>query len=266
MSDQQFERAVNDWLGDGSDRTPPRAIDGVLLAVKTTPQEWDLGIPWRFPPMPAMTRVTGIAAVALVAVVGAGALIYLNSRAPSGPGGAPPATQAPTPSPTVASTPEPSYVAQGITGWTAYTSAFHGFTMGYPEDWTVHAPASREWRAGDLILADSWPYADTFVSPGSNEIGLWVWDVPAAAGADLESVGGLKAWAATFCEDMGLSACATFTQAAAPMCLNAGGDSCRAAILVSRGEDQYAFFEDFNDAAITGDPVEIGRASCRERV
>ena len=31
-----FERAVRDWLEDGSDRTPRPAIDAVLLAVKTT--------------------------------------------------------------------------------------------------------------------------------------------------------------------------------------------------------------------------------------
>jgi hypothetical protein len=47
MSDQLFERAVRDWLDDGSDKTPPTAIEAVLLAAKTTPQERVLGIPRR---------------------------------------------------------------------------------------------------------------------------------------------------------------------------------------------------------------------------
>src|SRR4051794_10597651 len=104
MSDHQFDRAVRDWLEDGSDRTPRSAIDGVLLAVKTTPQERDLRIPWRFRRMLAVTRATGFAAAALVAVVGAGALIYLNSPGTGGAGGkaTPTPTLAPTSAPTAA--------------------------------------------------------------------------------------------------------------------------------------------------------------------
>jgi hypothetical protein len=94
MSDQLFERAVTDWLEDGSDRTPRSAIDGVLLAVKTTRQERDLRIPWRFTTMPALSRATGIAAVALVAAVGTAGLIYLNAGGPGAFGG--PSTPAPT--------------------------------------------------------------------------------------------------------------------------------------------------------------------------
>ena len=64
MSDQLFERAVRDWLEDGSDRTPRPAIDAVLLAVKTTRQERDLRIPRRFTQMPTYMRLAaGIAIV-----------------------------------------------------------------------------------------------------------------------------------------------------------------------------------------------------------
>jgi hypothetical protein len=104
MSDKLFDHAVREWLEAGSDRTPPPAIDGVLLAVKTTPQERDLRIPWRFPNMPALSRATGIAAVALVAIVGAGALIYLTA-APGGPGA--PSTPAPTAQASLSSSPSP---------------------------------------------------------------------------------------------------------------------------------------------------------------
>ena len=76
MSDQLFERAVRDWLEDGSDRTPRPAIDAVLLAVKTTRQERDLRIPRRFTQMPTYMRLA--AGIAIVAVVGVGVLAYFN--------------------------------------------------------------------------------------------------------------------------------------------------------------------------------------------
>src|SRR5687768_5797841 len=106
MSDLKFERAVRDWLEDGSDRTPRPAIDAVLLAVKTTPQERDLRIPWRFFQMPAISRVTGAAAVALVVAVSVGGLLYINARGPGGTGiSVPPsATAVPTVVPTASPT------------------------------------------------------------------------------------------------------------------------------------------------------------------
>ncbi len=101
MSDQLFERAVRDWLEDGSDRTPPPAIDAVLLAVKTTPQERDLRIPRRFMLMPTYMRLA--AGIAVVAILGAGALALLN-RGP-GFGGL---GSSPTPSPAPIASPVPT--------------------------------------------------------------------------------------------------------------------------------------------------------------
>jgi hypothetical protein len=248
MSDQQFEGAVRDWLGDGSDRTPRPAVDAVLLAVKTTPQERDLRIPWRFPHMPAFARLTGIVAVALVAVVAAGGVIYLNSRVPTGPAGLP--TVGPTPAPTLTLQP-------GITGWTPYTSAAYGLTVSYPADWSVNAPAVRKWQAGDGPHGDVWPFADTFASPDQETVGLLVWQVPAGDGADLGSVEGWKAWAGAFCDAAGASACAEFTQRSAPMCQDAGGDACRPAILVPTAEGQYGFFLDWGSSMLTSVPDRV---------
>lgn len=258
MSDQQFERAVNDWFEDGSDRTPRRAIDGVLLAVKTTPQERDLRIPWRFSLMPALSRASGIAAVALVAAVATGGLLYLNSKGPATPGTGttpPTATQAPTAAPTL---------PPGIAGWTTYRSAVHNFTMAYPSDWSVHAPATRKWHAGDKFPADDLSYVDTLANPepGDAQIGLFVWEVPAAAGVDVESVEGLKAWATTFCADAAptakiASSCDDFATNAKQMCLNAGGDTCRAAILVPTADGQYAFFVNFAGALLSDYRVRV---------
>jgi hypothetical protein len=258
MSEKLFQHAVRDWLEDGSDRTPRPAIDAVLLAVKTTPQERDLRIPWRFPRMTYLTRATGIAAVALVAVVGAGALIFLNAKAPIEPGAttAPSTlTQAPSVAPTNAPTPAASEIAPGITGWTTYTSV-NGFDIGYPDHWMVNALATRAWQAGDSVVDDLWPFADTFASP-DGEIGLWVFEMPAGEGADIETVPGLQAWADANCTDIGHPSCEDFAQAAVPMCLNAGGDNCRAAILVPTAEGQYGFFLDWGSAVLTSVPDRV---------
>ncbi len=254
MSD--FDRRAAAWLADGPSELNDRVLDAALYEVHLTHQRRALRVPWRFPPMPAFTRATGIAAVVLVAVVGAGGLIYVNSRAPSGPGGA-------TTPPTAAPTSEPSYVAPGITRWTTYTSAVHGFTMSYPADWSVDEPATRTWQAGDKL--EPWPYADTFVSPEQDAVGLFVWEMPRGEtivngeelvelGVDVGSVVGLKAWAEAFCNDVVASTCDTFTQRAVPMCQNAGGDSCRAAILVPTAGAQYAFFVNWGSAMFTNAP------------
>ena len=74
--DQLFERAVDDWLDAGSDRTPRPAVDAVLLAIRTTPQERDLRIPWRIPNMSNPLRLG--AAIAVIAVVGVLGLNFLS--------------------------------------------------------------------------------------------------------------------------------------------------------------------------------------------
>ena len=58
---QRLGRGLEALLGPIS-REQAQAIDGVLLAVKTTPQERDLWIPWRPNPMPTFTRAIGLAA------------------------------------------------------------------------------------------------------------------------------------------------------------------------------------------------------------
>jgi len=207
-----------------------------------------------------MTRATGIAAVALVAVVGAGSVIYLASNRPGGGVGSqvtPPPTKAATTAPSAAPTPQSSFVAPGITAWKTYTSNVHRFALGYPADWSVNAPATRTWQPGDNLHSDPWPYADTFISPEPDQIGLFAWQMPAGDGADLETVKGLKAWAGKFCTDIGASSCDAFPRQAVPMCLDAGGDPCRAAILVPTAGEQYAFFMDWTSVVFTNAPDRI---------
>ncbi len=184
MSDRQFERAVNDWLEDGSDRTPTRALDGVLLAVKTTPQERDLRIPWRIP-MPVYARAA-VVAVALVVMVGGG-LVFLGNRAPAGVGGAATSTPtlAPSTTPSTPPTASPSEVAPGISGWTPFTSPVYGYTLSYPQGWNPVA-ATRAWQPTDGPGVDI--TSDLFVRP-DNDIGFAISLAPAGDGADVDRIG-----------------------------------------------------------------------------
>lgn len=102
-NDRAFERATRDWLEAGSDRTPTATIDAVLLAARTTPQERDLRIPWRTPPMPKPLRFAAM--FALVAIVGIGASALLRNGSTVGPG--------PTPTPSASPTSNPSPTPTG---------------------------------------------------------------------------------------------------------------------------------------------------------
>ena len=241
------ERILDAFLAPEADRFPDRVMDATLDQLARTRQRRAQRVPWRFPTMQARTRATAIAAVVLVAVVVGGGLIYLNSPSRSGVGS--PAT---TPTPTLTPGPTPAQVAPGIAAWKDYTSKQYGYHVSYPSDWNVYSPATRDWKATDgQGNADTWPYADVFGNPESvdgDSIGVWVWDSPARAGADLTSVAGLKAWAQGFCtaapgmHDAGVSTCKASTQQATPMCLVVGTDTCRAAILVAHSGGPEAYF------------------------
>ena len=255
------ERILDAFLAPEADRLPDRVIDATLDQLARTRQRRAMRVPWRFLTMPASSRATAIAAVVLVAVVGAGALIYLNSTATGGVGGQP-ATS--TPSPTVAPSPATSAVAPGIAAWREYTSRVYGFQFGYPKDWTAYA-ATRGWKASDATAAD-WPYADAFSNPEQTDgdsIGLWVFQVPAGDGANLASVTGLKAWAQSYCKMTatqrpgGAIACNGFTARAKPMCREVGGDVCLAALVVPDSDGVTAFFGDGKPDTVR--VVSIGR-------
>ena len=119
MSDRTFERAVRDWLEDGSDRTPPPAIHAVLLAVKTTPQVRDLRIPRRFTKMPSHLRLAA-AAIAVIALLGGGAIWYVGqSTDPSPPTatGSPVSSLAPSPTAMPSAATSPTAEADVVKGW-----------------------------------------------------------------------------------------------------------------------------------------------------
>jgi len=239
MSDRLFDRAVRDWLDDGSDRTPPAAIDAVLLAVTTTPQERDLRILRRTTQMPTYVRLA--AGIAIVAVVGVGALMYIGNS--PGVGGAP--TPSPTPTPVASAAPSaPPSLAPGISGWKPYTSAAYGYTMSYPQGWYVASRASHKWEPGEPGTEEAAPFWDIFANDDGDGTVMLVAQVPAPAGADLESWDGLHAVHRELCDEPTIPGCpADYT----PTSLCSGQQDCAPAILELNGDDPMP-------VALIGDP------------
>jgi hypothetical protein len=176
MSDRTFDRAVTDWLESGSDRTPPPAIDAVLLAVKTTPQERDLRIPRRFTHMPFSMRLA--VAVAIVAIVGVAGFALIKPTQDNGVTPSPTPTSAPvtTPVPTALppsvapSDPPPAAESTNLdkATWLAFTSDRYGYSAAYPARWYV-AVATEDWlfMTREQFWSSSGEGADRFVSDGS---------------------------------------------------------------------------------------------------
>ena len=69
--DRSLERAARSFIEAGPTQAPDRAVEAALLRIETTPQERDLRIPWRFPPMTIPAR---LAAVAILGALLLGAL------------------------------------------------------------------------------------------------------------------------------------------------------------------------------------------------
>jgi hypothetical protein len=111
MNDKRdFDRAVDRWLDDGSDATPPGVIDAVLLAARSTPQERDFRISWRTTPM---KRLAYAAAVVAAVAVGVTALSVLNPRFGIG------------------SDPTPTPIASAPTGCTGISASGEALTVGW---------------------------------------------------------------------------------------------------------------------------------------
>jgi hypothetical protein len=80
--DRSLERAARSWLEEGPTHAPDRAVDAALSRIQSIPQERQLRLPWRFPPM-FTNRLTVAAAAVVLVVVGAGlALSRLTSTTP----------------------------------------------------------------------------------------------------------------------------------------------------------------------------------------
>lgn len=235
MSDRTFERAVLDWLEDGSDRTPRPAIEAVLLAVKTTPQEGELRLPWRTNLMPSSLRA--VAAIAVIAVIAVGTLAYI-SRMP-GIGGPSPAlspSAIPSPAASAGASGSPAPIAIDTSQWVRYTSARYGFELAYPAQWTA-VPADHDWTwDGD---AANWLSTgqDRFISP-NDALRIGVWTVPIDGSVD-ETWAAVEAWAADYCARSANAPCTGIHERVVPMCIEKR--DCHPALIVPFKEDVQFF-------------------------
>jgi hypothetical protein len=151
MTNQPFDRAVTDWLESGSDQTPSAAIDAVLLAVRTTPQE-RRGFLGRWP-LSNMGALAGAAWVLIVAVVGIGVLALEVGQRGNQVGGPSPTT---IPSPAPFGLPLPNLDA-------TFVSPAYGYQIRYPTAWTV-TRGTPPWAVGTGLMPDN-PTTDKILSP-----------------------------------------------------------------------------------------------------
>lgn len=190
--DHDFERATRAFLDDGSDRTPATTIDAVLFAIRTTPQERDLRIPWRTTTMSTPIRL--FATLAIVLIVGVAAFNLFESS--SGVGGvASPSPSAAPSAPASAPTPSasPTPYAINTATWTDYTSQRYGFSIGHPADWPVYNTATRDWTYPADATADvTSPAIETFVASDST-IAASAWSVAVKSGTTAD------AWIQAYC-------------------------------------------------------------------
>lgn len=231
MSDQLFEHAVRDWLGDGSDRTPPAAIDAVLLAVRTTPQERDLRVPRRFTFMTTPMRLA--AGFALVAILGLGALTFLNGI--PGPGVDATPTPGSTTGPSPSTMPSPTAFVVNTSDWISYTSERYGFDIKRPPDWD-EVPAERTWTFATDAADWTSPGQESFVGLAGDVLGpvdglrVSAWAATVEAGTTLE------AWLEGYCVANGAS-CPAPLDRAVPVSLDG-----RPGFLVLGPADVQAYF------------------------
>jgi hypothetical protein len=248
MSDRAFDRAVSDWLEDGSDRTPPPAINAVLLAVRTTPQDRTPWSPRRFTYMPSYMRL--VASIAVVAVVGAGAIWYAGQNANVGGPTSSPTAAAATPPPTAAAT-ATAFAFDPYT-WKTYTSQAYGYTTEIPSGWNVLQAASREWDPTVDV-----PYPDGATSPAldiftneDGDVAVSIWRMPVDSGSTQEFRNvreSFFAWAKDFCESTdSLGPCSGIAEREIPMCHYTPGCSPDA-MIVPFDTDVLAFFGSSSD-------------------
>ncbi len=163
--DRAFENATSEWLESGSDGTPPHAIEAVLLAIRTTPQERDLRVPWGTVHMPAVLRFAAL--VAIVAVAAVVTINLMRSSPDTGVGG-PPSAASPSVQPTgsaaAAASPSVEPTASAATSPTAApsatpSSAFTTYLNGYGQRFTPAQPppGAADWR----------PAVEGFPAPGA---------------------------------------------------------------------------------------------------
>ena len=156
--DREFLRATTDWLEAGSDRTPPKAVDAVLLAIRTTRQDRVLRNPWRPIDMNALVKAL-VVATAVVAI----ALAWYSF----GPSGTSSIGVLPVPTPTPSPSPTPQVLSSDLAAIDAgrrYEFPIRGtnpkISFTTPSGWTAGAGIPTTFATKDY--GDSGPVAPLF--------------------------------------------------------------------------------------------------------
>jgi hypothetical protein len=108
----------------------------------------------------------------------------------------------------------------------------YGITIGYPDGWTVDAPATRKWPKSDHP-GTAFAYSDSFMNDEArdgDQIALGLWQRAPGSAADVASRAGLTAWFQSHMCDHQIENCETVPDVAIPMCV--GKTACLPAILV----------------------------------
>lgn len=243
------EQRLTDWLtSDAPSELPDRVLEDTFQQTSSTRQVRALP-GWRTFRMDrkVISFAAGAAAIAVIVIAGAA---YFGQGDASGVGGAP--TPSPTPTPVASAAPSapPSLVAPGISGWTPYTSAAYDFTMAYPSDWSVSAPATHKWQPGEPA-GEEWPtWQDIFVNDEAidgDSIAMVAYQVPAPTGADLESWEGLDAVHQELCDEPTMAGSVTCPADYTPTPMCVGEQDCAPAVIHMGGDDPLP-------VALIGDP------------
>lgn len=229
--DRDFDRAMDDWLADGSDRTPQPAVGAVLLAIKTTPQERDLRISWRTPTMSMPMRMA--AGIAIVAVLGLATLNFIGRGSGVGAGPTPPTTTSPSPTPSPTASPSPSPNLVDTATWTTYVSARYGFSIAHPADW-IEQPSDHAWtlaKGGSCCPPDT--AFENFTLTTTPNLGIVVsaWSVAVPPGTSVDS------WIQAYCRPKNTTPCTGIQSRAVAATMDG-----HSGLLVPFTDDVQAFF------------------------
>jgi TolB protein len=147
LDDRSLERAARTWIEAGPTQAPDRAVEAALVRIQTTPQERDLRIPWRFPPM-FSNRLTIAAVVVVVLVAGLFGVTKLASVGQTGPSPTPGSSVLPTAAPSPSEL-NPAAGYPTLQGWIVFEhfglkpdGTTTTFDDNYHAIWLVHADGS----------------------------------------------------------------------------------------------------------------------------
>ena len=248
-STPEFDQRIADWLEADPSAAPGDVLSTVVAAIPSIPQaRRGFLAPWRFDRMPTYLRLA--AAAAIVAVVGVGALSYLN-RAPGFGSATPQPTVQPTPTAAPTVVPTASPFAFDPYTWTTYRSEAYGYTTEIPSGWNVEQAASRQWDPTvDVPYTDQTsPAVDIFTNE-DGDVAVSIWRVPVDPGSTQEfrnDPNSFIAWAKGFCESTDYyEPCTGIAERAIEMC-HYRPDCSPDAMIVPFDQDVLAFFGSSSD-------------------